>query len=90
MNNPLVYFSFYSHMWYGSYIGYRKSKSLADMIGHGAQHRDSLLCWAHTFPVSASIWNNEIGSSKIEESVAFNWGWGIFVEQKAAIWPDLP
>ena len=44
MNNPLVYFSFYSHMWYGSYIGYRKSKSLAGIIGHGAQHRDSLLC----------------------------------------------
>ena len=34
---------------------------------------------------SASIWDNKIGLSKIEELVAFNWGWGIFAVQEAAI-----
>ena len=38
---------------------------------------------------SASIWDNKIGLSKIEELVAFNWGWDIFAVQEAAIWPDL-
>jgi len=59
-------------MQYGSYIGCRRSEGLVGIIGHGAQHRNSLLCQAHTFPVSASIWDNEIGLSKIEKSIAFN------------------